>query len=53
MIDNIIVPDIATIITIVLVSLVISLIAFSKKVLDQGGSVLAFLICFLSGALGH
>jgi len=53
LIEDVIVPDIGTVITIVIISLVISLIAFTKKVLDQGGSVLAFLICFLSGTLGH
>lgn len=53
MIGDIIVPDITTIIMIVIISLLISMIAFKKKVLDQGGSVLAFLICFISGTLGH
>lgn len=53
MINEIIVPDISTIVMIVVVSLIISLVAFNRKILDQGGSVLAFLICFLSGTLGH
>ena len=53
MIDHIVVPDAMTIVLVALTSLLISGIAFYKKVLDQGGSALAFLICFLSGTLGH
>ena len=53
MIDPIVVPDTATIVLVALTSLLISGIAFYKKVLDQGGSALAFLICFVSGTLGH
>jgi len=48
-----IVPDFTTVIFIIFISLLISSIAFVKKVLDEGGSVLAFLICFISGTLGH
>ena len=53
MIDQIVVPDTTMIVLIAFTSLLISGIAFYKKVLDQGGSALAFLICFLSGTLGH
>ena len=53
MIDQIVVPDSMTIVLVALTSLLISGIAFYKKVLDQGGSALAFLICFISGTLGH
>ena len=48
-----ILPDPITILFISITSLIISGIAFFKKVLDQGGSALAFLICFITGALGH
>ena len=48
-----ILPDPITIFFITVTSLIISGIAFSKKVLDQGGSALAFLICFITGTLGH
>ena len=48
-----ILPDPVTILFISITSLIISGIAFFKKVLDQGGSALAFLICFITGALGH
>ena len=47
------VPTALTIVLIALTSLTIGGIAFYKKVLDQGGSVLAFLICFVSGTFGH
>ncbi len=53
MIDEIIVPDAFTIVMMALTSLTIAGIAFYKKVLDQGGSALAFLICFVSGTFGH
>ena len=53
MIDAPLVPGALTIVLIALTSLTISGIAFYKKVLDQGGSVLAFLICFVSGTFGH
>jgi len=52
-IDQIVVPDTTTIVLVAFTSLLISGIAFYKKVLDQGGSALAFLICFVSGTLGH
>ncbi len=48
-----ILPDPITILFISIISLIISGIAFFKKVLDQGGSALAFLICFITGTLGH
>ena len=48
-----ILPDPITVLFISITSLIISGIAFFKKVLDQGGSVLAFLICFITGTLGH
>ena len=48
-----ILPDPITVLFISIVSLIISGIAFFKKVLDQGGSALAFLICFITGTLGH
>ena len=48
-----ILPDPITVLFISLISLIISGIAFFKKVLDQGGSALAFLICFITGTLGH
>ena len=48
-----ILPDPITILFISIISLVIAGIAFFKKVLDQGGSALAFLICFITGTLGH
>ena len=53
MIDAPLVPVASTIVLIALTSLTIAGIAFYKKVLDQGGSVLAFLICFVSGTFGH
>ena len=53
MIGEILVPDTATIVIVALTSLLIAGIAFYKRVLDQGGSALAFLICFVSGTLGH
>ena len=53
MIDEILVPDTVTIIAVALTSLLIAGVAYYKKVLDQGGSALAFLICFVSGTLGH
>ena len=53
MIVDIAVPDVLTIVFVTFVSILISAIAYSKKVLDQGGSVLAFLICFISGTFGH
>ena len=48
-----ILPDPITILFISIISLVIAGFAFFKKVLDQGGSALAFLICFITGTLGH
>ena len=48
-----ILPDPISVLFISITSLIISGIAFFKKVLDQGGSVLAFLICFITGTLGH
>ncbi|MEO2180295.1 MAG: DUF92 domain-containing protein, partial [Candidatus Poseidoniia archaeon] len=53
MIENLILPDPLTILSITIVSILISGIAYFKKVLDQGGSVLAFLVCFIIGTLGH
>jgi uncharacterized protein (TIGR00297 family) len=53
LIENLILPDPLTILSISIVSILISGIAFFKKVLDQGGSVLAFLVCFIIGTLGH
>ena len=53
MISEILVPGTATIVVVALTSLLIAGIAFYKRVLDQGGSALAFLICFVSGTLGH
>ena len=53
MLDEILVPDTSTIVVVALTSLLIAGIAFYKRVLDQGGSALAFLICFVSGTLGH
>ena len=48
-----ILPDPITILFISIISLIISGIAFLKNVLDQGGAALAFLICFITGTLGH
>ena len=53
MIDDILIPEPLTILSITIVSIMISGIAFFKKVLDQGGSALAFLVCFIIGTLGH
>ncbi|MDG1544280.1 MAG: DUF92 domain-containing protein [archaeon] len=53
MIEDILIPEPLTILSITIVSIMISGIAFFKKVLDQGGSALAFLVCFIIGTLGH
>jgi uncharacterized membrane protein len=53
LIEDILLPEPLTILSITIVSIFISSIAFFKKVLDQGGSALAFLVCFIIGTLGH
>jgi uncharacterized protein (TIGR00297 family) len=53
LIEDILLPEPLTILSITIVSILISGIAFFKKVLDQGGSALAFLVCFIIGTLGH
>ena len=53
MIDGLILPNTFTIIFIIGVSFSLAFYANYSKVLDRGGSVLAFLICFISGVFGH
>jgi|TARA_B100001094_G_scaffold218156_1_gene212249 uncharacterized protein (TIGR00297 family) len=53
LIDELSVPTTVTILFIIVVSFSLSFYANYSKVLDKGGSVLAFLICFVSGVFGH
>ena len=53
MIDDLILPNTFTILFIIGVSFSLAFYANYSKVLDNGGSVLAFLICFISGVFGH
>lgn len=53
MIEEILLPEPLTILSITIVSVLLSGVAYFKKVLDQGGSALAFLVCFIIGTLGH
>tara|TARA_B100000902_G_scaffold57457_1_gene64342 strand:+ start:5599 stop:6375 length:777 start_codon:yes stop_codon:yes gene_type:complete len=51
--EELVLPSTLTILFIVIVSISLSFYANFSKVLDKGGSVLAFLICFVSGVFGH
>ena len=53
MIEDLVLPSTFTILFIVIVSFSLALYANFSKVLDKGGSVFAFLICFISGVFGH
>ena len=53
MIEDLVLPSTFTILFIVIVSFSLAFYANFSKVLDKGGSVLAFLICFISGVFGH
>lgn len=53
MIEDLVLPSTLTILFIVIVSFSLAFYANFSKVLDKGGSVLAFLICFISGVFGH
>ena len=53
MIDNLVLPSTFTITFVIGVSFSLAFYAHRSKVLDKGGSVLAFLICFISGVFGH
>ncbi len=53
MFEELVLPSTLTILFIVIVSISLSFYANFSKVLDKGGSVLAFLICFVSGVFGH
>jgi len=53
LIDELILPNAFTILFIIGVSVSLTFYAYYSNVLDLGGSVLAFLICFISGVFGH
>tara|TARA_X000001036_G_scaffold405160_1_gene412975 strand:- start:1222 stop:1998 length:777 start_codon:yes stop_codon:yes gene_type:complete len=53
LIEGLVLPNTLTIIFIIGVSFSLAFYANHSKVLDRGGSVLAFLICFISGVFGH
>ena len=53
MVEDLVLPSTFTILFIVIVSFSLALYANFSKVLDKGGSVFAFLICFISGVFGH
>ena len=53
MFDDLVLPNTFTILFIVIISFSLAFYANFSKVLDRGGSVLAFLICFISGVFGH
>ena len=53
MFEDLVLPSTFTILFIVIVSFSLAFYANLSKVLDKGGSVLAFLICFISGVFGH
>jgi len=53
LIEDLVLPSTLTILFIVIVSFSLAFYANFSKVLDKGGSVLAFLICFISGVFGH
>tara|TARA_B100001027_G_scaffold96432_1_gene66216 strand:+ start:757 stop:1533 length:777 start_codon:yes stop_codon:yes gene_type:complete len=53
LIEDLVLPSTFTILFIVIVSFSLAFYANFSKVLDKGGSVLAFLICFISGVFGH
>jgi len=53
LIDGLSLPNAITIVFIIVVSFSLVFYAYYSRVLDIGGSVLAFLICFISGTFGH
>ena len=53
LIEDLVLPSTFTILFIVFVSFSLAFYANFSKVLDKGGSVLAFLIFFISGVFGH